>query len=384
MFKPIEKGTYWRSILNMYRSVPEYSVEILRQVVDQHPKDGSNNLIIPVASGDRIEPLLAINKELVFAQTVSSIYSDYKDDLQRFHKIVLRDIRKHPEDYEIIGASTPGEAKLVRASIGCCDRSVADGRNSDQTVRDFWYCAGFCHWISEPMRRIAALLGVTMKEENRKRIATGFSAFLWVPLVEKSLDWACETLGEKPSTRRKKLEQIKCANNLAQLTLRALPLGELEMLRKLAIKTWTLGEQRLPLTPPEILTISKYVHSLRNAVDIEEILSSRQDPFSARERRFIGRLTYGDFCGETYIEVATSVQPIEMVVAAAYFDFWDELIYYNQVESYKGSFQCAECRAFIPRSFDAYGQKYCSIQCKKRANKRQNRQNRLRLARSLK
>jgi len=51
-------------------------------------------------------------------------------------------------------------------------------------------------------------------------------------------------------------------------------------------------------------------------------------------------------------------------------DFIDELLLFNKFAPVKGSAQCEECGQMYPRDFYGHGQKYCSKQCKSRANKR--------------
>jgi len=301
----------------------------------------------------------------------NDIYAGYRDRLQVFYKLVLHHFKQHPTTYIIFGAKTPEDVDLVCAAIGSRVKVVADKRSLEQKVRDFWYSGGLLHWVSETFHKIAALMSLVLSADDRMRIADAKKPDpIHRQLLEPEVEWAREALRNKYEIRGRKSEQVDCATSLTDLSRDWWPLGEIEILRRIASKTWVAYDERPVLSPLEVLTLARYVSSLRIELDLKQLLSSGQDPFSSRERKMLGRFsTKGTMFG-VYFELALPVRSIEMVVAQAYADFWDELIYFNMFESYKGSMQCVECGRFIARSFDGYNQKYCSDQCKKRKNKR--------------
>lgn len=150
-----------------------------------------------------------------------------------------------------------------------------------------------------------------------------------------------------------------------------IPLGEMEIFRNLVKKVW--GEiDNKELNALEMLTVNKYVSLTRVRPTLEIHDPSHKDQARLSEQRYFAN----NSGSRSNLEYLTAVgarnltNSICKVVANVYLDFWDELIYFNTYESYKGSFQCIECGELIPRSFDAHGQKYCTSQCKKRAAKR--------------
>lgn len=139
---------------------------------------------------------------------------------------------------------------------------------------------------------------------------------------------------------------------------------DLYLFRSAALKTWGEPNQMHPWSKAEFGVINSHFKDCVYELDAPESAKGI-DPETIK----FSRLGFQPALGENDASLV-----FRCIMTEFSWDFVDELLDYNKFKSTKGSAVCNECGQMFPKSFYGRQQIYCSIQCKRRAAKRRQRE----------
>lgn len=143
-------------------------------------------------------------------------------------------------------------------------------------------------------------------------------------------------------------------------------IGDLELLRNLALKTWPADlRDRERWTPDELESVNAWYEDQQPSLIAPEEKPTSIDPFELEIWNDEQGLGIG-LDGLRYVML--------IFLRSTWIDFVDSILERSKRPNARGSLSCIECGTFVGRRALGYGQLYCSDRCKKRAAKRRYRQ----------
>lgn len=371
--EPVEKGQYWRPILNTYKECEPYTLDVVVSLLKNIDANNKMHIKLPfsVASINDVSEL--IHKNQIYPMDVAiNFFNNFNSEIKKAYKFIISNPNKIKEQTFEFHHLSENVKNLALASIGYRSSKIKDQRNIDLKIRDYWFLGGFAQYVADIEKYFFAHLGLMIPDSAKpeKMPINFYERIIPGGQTTKTAKWSINNFEGQASSKMDKESLSLYINSMRFCASCLIPLGELEVFRRLAIKTWNDSKSK-GLDPVEILTLHKYVALSRLEIDISNPAQAAKSPFELREKRSfweeherLGHWGYFTVVGGDHLSSL-----IGRIVANTYLDFWDELNYFNIYDSYKGSFECRGCGRIIPRSFDAYGQKYCTVQCKKLAAK---------------
>ena len=163
--EPVQKGQYWRQILNTYKECEPYTLDIIVSLLKNLDANDKKQIELPfrVTTNDDVSEVILKN-QLYPMDVAINFFNSFNSEIKKAYKIIISNPNKIKEQTFEFHHLSENVKKLALACMGYRSSKIRDQRKIDLKIRDYWFLGGFAQYVTDIEKYFFARLGLMIPE----------------------------------------------------------------------------------------------------------------------------------------------------------------------------------------------------------------------------